>query len=182
MGHRVDASGAVKERGRADEKAPDEHLPRAGVKLWREVSEQRTQTQHGEGKQCWHERVEAVQENQFWIPGQIFDLGIVGGEILAASDPTDVRPKEAMNMRRVRIFLFVRMLMVVTMMVCPPECTALHGGAAPKRKQQLAEARCAVGLVREIAVINARDRGHAKEIQSDRCENREFAHAHPDYA
>ena len=99
--------------------------------------------------------------------GEVFDLRVVGREIAPAGDPADVRPPETVDMRRVGVVSLVGMLVVVTMMIRPPQAAALNRGGAPKCQKKLAEARGAVRLVREVAMVNARHGEHPQEVEDD---------------
>ena len=76
----------------------------------------------------------------------------------------------------------VAVQVVMAMMIGPPERAALHGGAGEHGEEELAEARRAVGLVREIAVVDARDREHADEVQGHRSPDGKGAGTGPDHA
>ena len=74
------------------------------------------------------------------------------------------------------------MLVVVPVVIRPPERPALHRGATPEGEQKLARARGAVRLVREIAVVNAGDGEHPHEVEGHRGPDRHRARADPDDA
>ena len=87
-----------------------------------------------------------------------------------------------MHMRRVRVLGIIRVLVMVAMMIGPPERPALHRGAGPQREEKLAGARGGEGFVREVTVMDARHREHADEIKRDRRPGGKGAHAHPQHA
>ena len=117
------------------------------------------------GKHRRHQGVEAIEEHELGIPGQVGNLGIVGRKIAPAGDPADVRPPKAVDVGRVRVLRLVRMLVMVAVVIGPPKRPSLDGSASKKGEQELAEARGMVGLVGEIAVQDARDGEHAHEVQ-----------------
>src|SRR5687768_2345873 len=71
------------------------------------------------------------------------------------------------------------MLMVMPVMIRPPERAALHRRCAPEREQKLPESRGAVGLVGEVAVIDSRDGEHPQKIERDRGPHRHRADTDP---
>jgi hypothetical protein len=74
------------------------------------------------------------------------------------------------------------MLVMMPVMVRPPECAALHGRAAPERQEKLADTGRAVGLVRKVAVINAGHGKHPQHIERNRRPDGESTRPHPDHA
>jgi hypothetical protein len=66
----------------------------------------------------------------------------------------------------VQILLTIGMLMVVTMVSCPPEWPTL-GSAGPKQaEQELGNPACLESLVGEVAMVKARDRKHSYNKKS----------------
>src|SRR4051812_49121152 len=47
----------------------------------------------------------------------------------------------------------------------PPECATLHGSISPGGEDELEEARGAKGPMREVAMIEASDRKHARDVE-----------------
>lgn len=70
-------------------------------------------------------------------------------------------------MRRMGVFRFIRVLVMMTMMVSPPKRPALHGRGAPQREEELADAGRAIGLVRKVAVIDSSDGKHPEKVEHD---------------
>ena len=181
VSHGIDAPGAVKEEGRADEETPNEHLPAGGAEGGGEGFEGDSEPEKGNGKEDRHDEIEAIEPDELGELREILDLRVVGREIAFAGDPADVRPPESMDMWRVSIFRLIAVLVVMAMMIGPPERTALHGGAGEDREEKLTHARSAVGFVREIAVMDASNRKHADEVERDRGPHCKGARADPDY-
>ncbi len=180
--HRVDAGRAVEEEGRADEEAPDEQLPAVRVQPRGVELEELAAAEDGEGEGEGDDRVEAVEEDELRILGQVAHRRVVGREIAAAGDPADVGPPEAVDMRRVGVLGLVGMLVMMPVMIGPPEGAALHRGGAEEGEEELADPRGAVGLVREVPVVDAGDREHADEVQGDGRPDREGTGSGPDCA
>ena len=61
VSHRVDATGAVEEKGGADEEAPDEHLPAIGAESGSEGFEGNSETEKRNRKEDGHNEIEAVE-------------------------------------------------------------------------------------------------------------------------
>ena len=85
-------------------------------------------------------------------------------------------------MRSVSVLGIVGVLVVMEMMVRPPERAALHGRGGPEREEELADAGGAVGLVGEIAVVDAGNGEHPQKIEGNGGPNGEGAPAHPDHS
>lgn len=85
-------------------------------------------------------------------------------------------------MGRVGVLLLVAVLVMVAVMVGPPKGAALDGGAAPDGEEELAEAGGGVGLVGEIAVVDAGDGEHAQEVEGDGRPGGEGAPTGPDHS
>ena len=85
-------------------------------------------------------------------------------------------------MRGVCVLGVVGVLVVVAVVIGPPEGAALDGGACPEREEELARAGCAVGFVREIAVVNAGDCKHTHEVEEHGGPGGEGAHTHEEDA
>ena len=92
---RIDAGRRVKQNRGADEKSPDEQLPRSHAERRAKYVEKMAEREQRDGKQSRHERIEAVQENQFGKFCQVAHLRIIRRKIPRAGDPADVRPPEA---------------------------------------------------------------------------------------
>ena len=60
------------------------------------------------------------------------------------------------------------MLMVVAMRASPPERSALHRQRRPQGHDELEGSGGGIGLVRKVAVQEARDRKHAEEVKAHR--------------
>src|SRR3954464_8874486 len=103
------------------------------------------------GKKRRHDEVEAIQENQLRVFREVLDLRVVGREVALAGNPADVRPPETVDMRRMRVGVFIGVLVMMPMMVGPPKRSALHGRAGKHRQEKLADARSLVSFVRKIA-------------------------------
>ena len=123
----VDGAGAVEEDDGADE-APDDELSAGGAEAGMRVPEPRADAVEHHADEERHEGVEAVEEDEFGIFGEVLHAVVIGGEIARAGDPADVRPPEAVLPGRMGIRLLVRVLVMVPMVGRPPEGTALHGG------------------------------------------------------
>ena len=126
----IDGGSRVKEHGGADEKAPDDELPgghaesgMGRVKPLAKAGEQRNERDGNDG-------VEAVEEDKFGKFREVADLGIIGGEIARAGDPADVRPPETASAGRMDVGFFVGMLVMMAMLIGPPERAPLDGGCA----------------------------------------------------
>ena len=121
VGHRVDASGAVEEDGGADEETPDEQLRAVGAQAGGVGFEGDTRQEDGGREENRHDEVEAVEPDELGEFREVLDLGVIGREITAAGDPADVGPNETMDVGRVCVLGVVRVLVVVAVMVGPPE-------------------------------------------------------------
>lgn len=172
----------MEEGGGADEETPDEHLGAGGMESGRGVLEIRAGEKQTGGKEDRDEDVEAVKKNEFGVLGEIADFGVVSGEIASTRNPADVRPPKTMDMGRVCVLGFVRVLMMVAMMISPPEGSALHASGSEQSEQELAEARGAVRFVGKIAVVDACDRKHADEIEGEGDASDEPTTASPDHS
>ena len=126
------------------------------------------------------EDVETIEEDQLGVFRQIGDLRIVGREVLLRGDPADVRPPEAVYHGGVLIFLFVRVLVVVTVGAGPPEGASLDGESGPDGHHELEGAGRGVGLVGEVTVEEARDGEHPEEVEADGRTHGDRADADPD--
>ena len=130
-----------------------------------------------------HEHVEAVEEAQLRdsAPGRARSSS-AGAEVLPASGTSrrgSTRSRAA------------------AASACPRACPSAggaRGGAPPttadraappsaqQREDELGGARGLEGAVREVAVVEGRDREHAHEVQADRQPDRERAPADPEHA
>ena len=120
-----------------------------------------------EARECGHDEIEAVEEDELGILREIADGAVVRREVLAARHPADVRPPEAADPRRMDVVLGVGVLVVMPMHRRPPERSALHGGVAEDCECELRPARrveCAVG---EVAMIKTGDREHSHGVQCE---------------
>jgi hypothetical protein len=68
----------------------------------------------------------------------------------------------------VDVALLVGVAVVCPVVSGPPERPALNGGGAEQREQELHPARGAEGVVREVAVIEGRDREHPDQVEAQR--------------
>jgi len=84
-------------------------------------------------------------------------------------------------MRRVGIFRLVGMLMMVAMVVGPPERAPLHGGTGPEGEQELAKTGSAVRLMRKVAVKYPGHGKHPYKVKRDGGPHREPTPACPDH-
>src|SRR6185369_2763694 len=146
--------------GGADKESPYEHLRAVRMQAGRKVLEQHASHEGRDREENRHDEVEAVQENELGIFREIANLGVVGREIAAAGDPADVRPKETVHVWGVGVFRLIAVLVMVAVVVGPPERTALDGGAGEDREHELAETRGAIRFVREIPMMDAGDGKH----------------------
>ena len=105
------------------------------------------QTEKRHTEQCRNESIKPVQENQLRELRQIFDTIVVGGKIPRARNPTNVRPPKTTMPRRVRIVVLVGMLMMVTVLIGPPERAALHRRSADQSEEKLHRSRSAESFV-----------------------------------
>jgi len=79
-----------------------------------------------------------------------------------------------------RVFIGIGEAVMVAVMGGPPERSALDGGIAENREDELPEAAGLIRLVGKIAVIETRDGEHAHEIEHQRGRRRDPAPPHPD--
>ena len=93
-------------------KSPDELQEFAN--LSREVSRKLAEMERPD-------QIEAVEKDELRILHKIPDQPVVRGKVPAAGQPADVRPEEAMHVGRMSVFRFIGMLVVVAVMVGPPE-------------------------------------------------------------
>ncbi len=93
--------------------------------------------------------------------------------VFATKPPTDVRVPKSASCGTVQITLGVRVFVVQTMRSRPPQWTFLCRHRSKKREHQLEDAAGLVGAMREVAVVDARDRKHAHEVRCD-CDQHEF--------
>ena len=180
VGEAVDEKSAVEEEDGADEKAPDEKLTAVGAEPGGVFFEEPAGGVEGEAQQGGDDEIEAVQEDQLRILGEVFDGAVVGGEILAAGHPADVAPDETVNQRRVRIFRGVRVLVVMPVGGGPPEGTTLDREIPPAGEDELHETRGLEGAMREIPMVETGDGEHAEDIQKCRDGHSGPAPAGPD--
>ena len=171
----------MEQRGGADEEAPDKQLGAVGLEHGRRVFQIAAESEKAGGKKCGDHNVKAVQPDEFGVFGQILDLGVVGGEVAPAGDPANVRPQKTVDVGRMRILWFVGVLVVMPVMVRPPQRSALNRGAGPECEEKLAEAGGVVGFMGKVPVKNARNRKHPHHIQGRRRPNGEPAPADPDH-
>ena len=80
-----------------------------------------------------------------------------------------------MSDRGMFVGLFIGMLVMMAMSGCPPERASLHGGVSPDRENELHEAGSPKGAMREVAMVEARDRKHADKVEKGCGTNREPA-------
>ena len=180
MGHGVDTTGAVEKDGRADKKAPNQHLAagraeRGGIEL-----EQPAGAEEREGEGDGDDEVEAVEPNELGELREVLDLGVICGEIAAAGNPADLRPPETVDVGRVGVVGLVGVEMVMTVVVGPPERAALHGGASAEGEDKLAKPGRAIGFVGEVAVVDAGDKKHPDEVERHGGPDRDWADADPE--
>ena len=164
---RVDEAGAVEEDDGADE-APDEELPAGGAEGGMRALQPSARAVERCAEQQRDERVEAVEEDEFGILGEVLDAAVVGGEVAGVGDPAHVRPPEAVLPWRVRVRLLVRVLVVVPVVRRPPERAALDGRGAERAKQELHEPRGLEAPMREVAVVKPSDGEHPHEVERNR--------------
>ena len=143
------------------------------------VFELPAEKEQSRGEQERNEDVEAIEENQFGIFRQVPDLRVIRREVATARDPADVRPPESVHMGRVGILWFIGMLVVVAVVIRPPQGPALDAGGAEQRQEELAQPRGAVGFMGEIPVVKSGDREHPDKIERRRNGCGEPACANP---
>ncbi len=66
----------------------------------------------------------AVEPNQFWILGKVFDRFVMGLIVLGAKNPTEMAPVKA-AVRIMWVTICIGKAMVPAMVACPPERTLL---------------------------------------------------------
>jgi len=135
----------------------------------------------GEREENRDDEVEAVEPHELGEFREVLDLGVVGREIAAGRDPADMGPEEAVDVGRMGVLRIVGVEVMVAMMVGPPERAALDGRRGPQREEELADAGRAVGLVGEVAVVDAGDGKHADEVECDGGPDGDGAPADPDH-
>ena len=168
MRERIDARSRVKQNRGADEKSPDEQLPRRDAERREKFTQKMSGGEQRDGEEKRHERIKAVQENQFGKFREVADMGIVRGKIPRAGNPADVRPPESMLLGRVGILLFVRMFVMMAMLVTPPQRAALNSGRAKHGKEKLRRARRGKCFMGKVAMIKPGDGKHPHQIQHHR--------------
>ena len=131
VGEAVDEEGAVQEEDGADKEAPDEELPAIGAEAGGEFLKEPAGGVEGEAHEGGDDEVEAVQEDELGVFGEVFDGAVVGGEVFAAGHPTDVAPDEAVDQSGVWVFRGIAVLMMVAVGAGPPEGAALDGKIPP---------------------------------------------------
>src|SRR5258707_13827003 len=97
--------------------------------------------------------------------------------MLMGHEPAHVAPEEAVLNRRVNVFRLVRVDMMVGMMSCPPNRTALYRRGAQHGEDELPDPRGLEGAMGEIAMIEAGDGEHAHQMERDRHRQRDPAEA-----
>ena len=157
----------MEQRGGADEETPDKHLPAIRVETGRVGLQVGAETEQRERELGRDDCVKAVQEDQLGKLVQVADLRVVRREIAAARYPAHVGPPEPVDMGGMGVLGLVGMLVMMPVVVGPPEWPALHRGPAAEGHDELHRPRGAVGLVREVAVVDPRDRGHARQVKED---------------
>jgi hypothetical protein len=75
-----------------------------------------------------------------------------------------VRAQETVLLRRVNVFGFIGVGVVVSMVGSPPQWAALYGAGTDDAENELSDARSFERAMREIAVIKTGDREHAYEV------------------
>ena len=78
------------------------------------------------------------------------------------------------------ILRLIRMLVVMPVVISPPQRAALDRGAAPEGEKELTEAGRAVRLMGEVAVVNARHCEHPDKIEGHGGPDCDRAHSNPD--
>jgi hypothetical protein len=161
---RVDRVGAVVAGHGRDEEAPDEHLPAVGAQRGREVFEQHAEAEHADRQRHRHEDVEPVEPAEFRELQEVPHPPQVRGETAGGQEPAHVGFQEAVLDRRVRVLGPIGVRVVVPVVGCPPDGSALHGGGAEQAEDELADAGRLEGAVGEVTVVEAGDREHAHEV------------------
>jgi hypothetical protein len=85
-------------------------------------------------------------------------------------------------MRGVHVLGFIGVLVMMTMVVRPPESAALNASGPKQGEEKLAESRRAVAFMGEISVIDSCYRKHSDEVQRRGKFCREPTSAGPNYA
>ncbi len=147
MGEGVDACRTVEKKSGTDEESPNKELHPVGLKRGRPFLKRYSQTVGAESKRHGNDDVETVEPDEFGKFGEIFDSGVIRGEVFAGGNPAYVCPKEPMDVRRVGVIRLVGMEVVVAVVVRPPKAPPLDRGAGPNRHNELEKTRGAVGLV-----------------------------------
>lgn len=78
-----------------------------------------------------------------------------------------------------RIKIRISVAMMVAMVRRPPQRTALHAGGAKQGKRELCAARSPEGSVREVAVIEPRQREHPDRVQRGGNHERDWGYPDP---
>jgi hypothetical protein len=102
-------------------------------------------------------------------------------KMAARQEPAHVAPQEAALHRRVHVRTLVRMRMMMAMMRGPPDRSALHGGGAEHREDELTGARGLERAMREVAVIKTGDGEHAYRVERHGRDDSRRAHANVDH-
>src|SRR5450432_1748504 len=178
---RIDGVGSVIDSNGGNEESPHQHLPSVGAQAGRRALEQHSQQKDADPENGRHGDIETVQEAQLGVLEQILHPGKVRGKVFMRHEPPHVAPKESVLHRRMHVIRLIRVDMVVAMVCRPPNGPALHGRGAQQSEDELPDARSLEGAVRKIAMLEARDGEHPKEIEHHRDGQRHPAETHPDY-
>ncbi len=168
MGQGVDGGGGVEQRGGADEESPDEQLPAVRAEGGEKMVQHGPGDEQSDGEKNWDHRIKAIEPNEFRIFGEVAHASVVGGKIPRATDPPNMSPPESVLPRRVGVVFLVGMLVMMAMLLRPPQGAALDGGGADDREAKLRKARGLESAMGKIAVIKSGDGEHSDHIKRER--------------
>jgi hypothetical protein len=135
------------------------------MKSWIFCIQDGTQSIDEHGKEQGADQIEPVEKNQFGKFCKIGDEPVIRGKVPAACHPADMGPKETFMTWRMNIDFLVGVGMVMSVDCRPPEGTTLDAKKAEKGKEELDGTARFVGLMAEIAVIDAGDEKHPYRVE-----------------
>ena len=116
--------------------------------------------------------VETVEPNQFRKTGKVLNAMILRRIETVAHEPAGMGAEEAVLDWRMGICGCIGVSMVLAMVGCPPQRPPLRRRGAQEGEDKLRRTRGLKSAVREITVVNSRDRKHAHEVKRGRGGNR----------